>query len=158
MRPISFGTDGSSSGRSATRSIVTPINSRRPVTGAGGLARQRMMPNDGVESAGYYSNLLQQKSQEIIKEIQRLQSETEMADGTSDARKKLEVRHKNAIQGIQQLEATLADINLAKEKKRAGYNYEDIHEETVGILNRNKAIEREVSFPLPLCIFICSSF
>lgn len=153
MRPMSFGTDESSSGRSTTRSIATatnyskrsPMIPARPVTGTGGLARQRTMPKEMYESAGYYSNLLKQKSQEIIEEMQRLERETEMADSTSD----IHVRHNNVVKDIRQLEAALADINLAKEKERAGYNYEDIREETVGILNGNKALEREVSsFPV----------
>ena len=132
------------------RSLLADVDlSKRPVTGSGGgLARQRTatasMPTRAIESSGYYSNLLQQRSEVIIEEIQRLEHETEqMMD--SEVRRKVESEHKNAIQDIQQLEGALADLNLAKDKARSGASQDEIRDEAIAIANRNKTLELEVS-------------
>eukprot|EP00956_Cyclotella_meneghiniana_P022647 scaffold43086_cov53-Cyclotella_meneghiniana.AAC.12 len=120
--------------------------SKRPVTGAGGLAQQRTataLPKRVIESSGYYSNLLQQRSDVIIKEIERLEHETaQMQD--SENRMKLENQHKIAIQGIRQLEGALADLNMAKDKARSGASPDDIREEAINVANRNKTLEQEI--------------
>ena len=132
------------------QSLLADVDlSKRPVTGSGGgLARQRTatatMPTRAIESSGYYSNLLQQRSEVIIEEIQRLEHETEqMMD--SEVRRKVESEHKNAIQDIQQLEGALADLNLAKDKARSGASQDEIRDEAIAIANRNKTLEHEVS-------------
>ena len=135
----------SSSGKSSYSMIPSDMSiSNRPVTGAGGVARQiasgRSMPR--FESAGYFSNLIQQKTTEILNEMERLQLETEMEDG--DARRKLDNDYKLLVRDIQQLEANLADWNLAKDKARSGANCEDIQDETIDILNRNKKLEHAI--------------
>ncbi|KAL3800784.1 hypothetical protein HJC23_001621 [Cyclotella cryptica] len=126
--------------------IISP--EMRPVTGAGGLARQQAanasMPTRLVESAGYYSRLLQDKIEEIVIEIERLQIETELADSGSEIRRKLENDYKLALKNIQELEARIADLNLAKDKARSGANHEDVRDQTIDIFNRNKALEREI--------------
>lgn len=102
------------------------------------------MPTRLVENAGYYSTLLQDKIEEISKEIERLLMETELADSRSETRRKLENDYKLALKDIQQLEASLADLNLAKDKARSGANDEDVRDETIDVLNRNKTLEREI--------------
>ena len=130
------------------QSLLADIDkSKRPVTGAGGLARQRTattLPTRVIESSGYYSNLLQQRSEVIIKEIDRLEHETaQIMD--SEALMKLQNEHKIAIQEIQQLEGALADLNMAKDKARSGASQDDIREEAINVANRNKTLEQEVS-------------
>ena len=130
------------------QSLLADVDkSKRPVTGAGGLARQRTataLPTRVIESSGYYSNLLQQRSDVIIKEIERLEHETaQIMD--SEALMKLQNEHKIAIQGIQQLEGALADLNMAKDKARSGASPDDIREEAINVANRNKTLEQEVS-------------
>jgi chromosome segregation ATPase len=151
---------GQSSRASDARSVVTAASSmrssmistvdlsKRPVTGAGGgLARTKrasVKEMQVIESAGYYSYLLQQKIEEIVNEMQRLEKESEMADGASEARRKLDNEHKIAVGEIQKLEAALADINLAKDKARSGSNDEEIREECIELSQKNKGLEREI--------------
>lgn len=133
-----------------SRSVMT---ARRPMTGAGGLAKKTLVnkpatneSTPAVASAGYYSNLLQKKSEEIVKEIARLERETELNDANSESRRKLELEHKNAAEEMKQLEEALASMNIAAEKSRSGASDEDIREETNEIAIRNKALEHEVSY------------
>jgi multidrug efflux pump subunit AcrA (membrane-fusion protein) len=120
---------------------------KRPVTGTGCLARQCAatisMPTK-VESKAYYSNLLHVKIDCIVREIGRLRYETEMADVTSVPRRKLDNEYKTAINEIRSLEATLDDLNLAKEKVRSGANNNDVHDEVIDILNHNSSLEKEI--------------
>jgi hypothetical protein len=120
--------------------VSLPQPSRRPVTGAGGLARQKTASAVPAKSVGFYSNLLQQKQEEILKEIRRLENETDL-----DMRKKVESEHSNAVKEVQRLETAIGDFNLAKDKSRSGANHEDIHEEVVELCNRIKTLENEVN-------------
>lgn len=167
MRPptgFSLTSEGSSSGKSYrsaagrslhTRSAMLPLSdaniSNRPVTGAGGLARVNRRQNTSgstpthvVESVGYYSSLLQSKTDAIVTEICRLRSETEMADSESESRRKVENNFDDALAVVQKLEGDLADYNLAKDKSRSGTSHNDIHNSTIDIINRNTKLENEV--------------
>ena len=111
-----------------TASGVSRPTAIRPMTG---LARAdnrlaASTPTNLVESAGYYQSMLQTKINDIVKEIERLRSETEMEDTQSDSRRALDKKHSDLLKSVQKLEGNLADHNLAKEHTRLGTHPDDI--------------------------------
>ena len=101
-------------------------------------------PTRLVESTGYYQSMLQSKIDDIVREMERLRSQTEMADSESDSRRALERKHNDTLNAVQKLEGDLADINLAKEYDRSGTHPDDIKNEASRIIRRSKKMEKEI--------------
>jgi chromosome segregation ATPase len=144
-----------SSIRPATSNKFNPAKnvSSRPMTGrSGGLARVRQtpMPTRVNESPGYYANLLQTKIKEIVAEINRLATETELADTSSDSRRKIEIDYEDNLDAVQKLEGKIADYNLAKDKARVGVGYEDLRDSALDVLDSNAKLGEEIDG-----IFMC---
>lgn len=97
-----------------------------------------------VESAGYYQSILQSKISDIVQEIERLQYETEMANGQSKPRMALQTKHDDLMSAVQTLEGNLADYNIAREHFRLGSSPGDIQNSTLRILANNEAKEKEI--------------
>ena len=76
--------------------------------------------------------------------MERLRSETEMADGESDSRKLLEKKHDEMLNVVKHLEGELADYNLAKEHARSGTHPEDVRNSSIDIISSNKKMENEI--------------
>lgn len=119
---------------------------------SGGLARVRQtpMPTRVNESPGYYANLLQTKIEEIVAEINRLATETELADTSSDSRRKIEIDYEDNLDAVQKLEGKIADYNLAKDKARVGVGYEDLRDSALDVLDSNAKLGEEIDG-----IFMC---
>ena len=97
-----------------------------------------------IESAGYYQSILQSKITDIVKEIKRLQHETDMANGQSKPRMALQKKHDDLLSAVQKLEGNLADCNIAREHLRFGSSPGDIKNSTLRILANNKKKEKEI--------------
>ena len=97
-----------------------------------------------IESAGYYQSILQSKITDIVKEIKRLQHETDMANGQSKPRMALQKKHDDLLSAVQKLEGNLADCNIAREHLRFGSSPGDIKNSTLRILANNKNKEKEI--------------
>mmetsp|Transcript_19820 Transcript_19820/g.47610 ORF Transcript_19820/g.47610 Transcript_19820/m.47610 type:complete len:318 (+) Transcript_19820:125-1078(+) len=101
-------------------------------------------PTRLVKSTGYYQSMLQSKIDDIVREMERLRSETEMADFESDSRRALERKHNDTLNAVQKLEGDLADINLTKEYDRSGTHPDDIKNEASRIIRHSKQMEEEI--------------
>ncbi len=97
-----------------------------------------------IESAGYYQSILQSKITDIMKEIERLQHETEMATVQSKPRMALQKKHDDLLSAVQKMEGNLADCNIAREHLRFGSSPGDIKNSTLRILANNKNKEKEI--------------
>jgi structural maintenance of chromosome 4 len=97
-----------------------------------------------VESVGYYQAMIQAKIDDVSKEMERLRSETEMADVHSEPRMALDRRHDALLNALHGLEANLADYNLAREYGRSGTSPGDVKKSTLGIIGTNKKMEKEI--------------
>lgn len=97
-----------------------------------------------IESAGYYQSILQNKITDIVKEIERLQYETEMADVQSKPRMALQKKHDDLLCIVQMLEGNLADYNIAREYMRSGSSPGDIKNSTLRIITNNKKKEKYI--------------
>lgn len=97
-----------------------------------------------VKSAGYYKSIIQTKITDIVHEIQRLQYETEMANGQSKPRMALQKKHDDLMSAVQKLEGSLADYNIAREHFRLGSSPGDIKHATSRIIASNKTKEKEI--------------
>ena len=97
-----------------------------------------------VESVGYYHAMIQAKIDDTSKEMERLRTETEMADVHSEPRMALERRHDELLNALRRLEGSLADYNLAREFGRSGTSPGDVKKSTLDIIGANKKIEKEI--------------
>jgi hypothetical protein len=88
--------------------------------------------------------MIQDRIDDIIKEMERLRSETEMADVHSEPRMALESRHDALLNTVRGLEGNVADYNLAKEHVRAGLTPGDIKKSALAIISSNKKMEKEI--------------
>ncbi|KAL9185905.1 hypothetical protein ACHAXT_003682 [Thalassiosira profunda] len=130
---------------SGSRSAVLPSGSRSVVRPMTGLAQNRTAtPNRVVESAAYYQTMLQSKIEAILAETERLRSEAALADCESEPRRALDRKHREMATSVADLEAQLADFNLAREHARSGAGIEEIQRATSALVRGNKTIEAEV--------------
>jgi hypothetical protein len=95
---------------------------------------------NAVQNAAFYTNLLESKTSNILKEMERLRSDI----GDEDVRRTLETKFENSFKQVQELERQLADVNLAKDKARSGMSHEDVRRQTHALQARNKRLEKEV--------------
>ena len=121
----------------------------RPVTGAGGLARMGRTPTAGVsgrqvQDAAYYMGLVQNKQEKIAEEIGRLKSETERMGHESDNIGGLEETYENLLREVRELEGTLADYNLAKDKARSGADPDEIIRYQKVLATKNNDLAGEI--------------
>ena len=120
---------------------------RRPTTGLARVENRTSSSKSNmpiVESVGYYQAMIQAKIDDTSKEMERLRTETEMADVHSEPRMALERRHDELLNALRRLEGRLADYNLAREYGRSGTSPGDVKKSTLGIIGANKKMEKEI--------------
>jgi hypothetical protein len=140
------------------RSVITASGQvilsrlRRPTTGLARVENRVSSSSSSssksnmpvVESVGYYQAMIQAKIDDTSKEMERLRSETEMADVHSEPRMALERRNDELLNRLRGLEGRLADYNLAREYGRSGTSPGDVKKSTLGIIGTNKKMEKEI--------------
>ncbi|KAL3806566.1 hypothetical protein ACHAXA_008695 [Cyclostephanos tholiformis] len=84
----------------------------------------------------YHQANIQTKIDDITKEMERLRTETEMADVHSEPRMALESRHDALLNTVH--------YNLAKEHVRSGSSPGDVKKSTLAIISTNKKMEKEI--------------
>ena len=92
----------------------------------------------------YYLAMIQSRIDDTMKEMERLRSETEMADAHSEPRMALESRHDALLNTVRGLEGKVADYNLAREHIRSGSTPGDIKKSALAIIGSNKKMEKEI--------------
>jgi len=125
---------------------------RRPTTGLARVDNRASSSSSSssksnmpiVESVGHYQAMIQAKIDDTSKEMERLRTETNMADVHSEPRMALERRHDELLNALRGLEGRLADYNLAREYGRSGTSPGDVKKSTLGIIGTNKKMEKEI--------------
>ena len=116
---------------------VTAID--RPVTNAGmaGMKMQSQGPGRQIYDRSYYFNLLKNKNNDIVNEINKMKSEVEEINKDNATYLTLERRYETLIKDVRKFEGELADYNLALDKYRSDTKPEDIEALFMHIKNQN---------------------
>lgn len=117
------------------------VENRRSSASSSSSAKSNMLI---VETAGYYREMIQSKMVEIETEMERLHSETEMADVYSSSRIALDNKHDTLLTTVRKLDASLADYSLAREYARSGTGPAEIKKSTMTIIGTNNKFEKEI--------------
>ena len=119
----------------------------RPVTGQGMSGIQTRMgtagPRRSVQDSSYYVGLLTSKNTELQTEIRKMTVEIETHEKDGNLYKKLEKKYETLIEEVRELEGTLADYNLAKDKARMTTDPQQIKNFQVQLKEKNASFERE---------------
>lgn len=105
---------------------VTAID--RPVTnhGMSGIKIQNQGPGRQIYDRSYYFNLLKNKNNEILGEINKMKSEVEDINKDNTTYLTLERKYEALIKDVRKYEGELADYNLALDKYRSDTKPDDI--------------------------------
>jgi intraflagellar transport protein 74 len=100
----------------------------RPVTnhGMSGIKVQNQGPGRQIYDRTYYINLLKNKNNEIIQEINKMKQEVEDINKDNTTYLTLERKYEALIKDVRKYEGELADYNLALDKYRSDTKPEDI--------------------------------
>ena len=100
----------------------------RPVTNAGmaGMKSSSIGPGRQIYDRSYYFNLLKNKNNDIVNEINKMKSEVEEINKDNSTYLTLERRYETLIKDVRKFEGELADYNLALDKYRSDTKPEDI--------------------------------
>jgi intraflagellar transport protein 74 len=119
----------------------TKVNSvARPVTnhGVSGMMTANAGPGRQVYDRNYYNNLLKNKNNEILLEIQKMKQEVEDMNKDNSTYLTLERKYETLIKDVRKFEGELADYNLALDKHRSDTKPEDIEALYMHIKNQNE--------------------
>jgi len=116
---------------------VTAID--RPVTnhGMSGIKVQNQGPGRQIYDRSYYHNLLKNKNNEIVSEINKMKQEVEDINKDNTTYLTLERKYEALIKDVRKYEGELADYNLALDKYRSDTKPEDIEALYMHIKNQN---------------------
>ena len=111
----------------------------RPVTnhGMSGIKVQNQGPGRQIYDRTYYINLLKNKNNEIIQEINKMKQEVEDINKDNTTYLTLERKYEALIKDVRKYEGELADYNLALDKYRSDTKPEDIEALYMHIKNQN---------------------
>jgi intraflagellar transport protein 74 len=101
----------------------------RPITnhGVGGVLKTAAQgPGRQIYDRTYYNNLLKQKNNEIMNEINKMKQEVEDINKDNSTYLTLEKKYETLIKDVRKYEGELADYNLALDKYRSDTKPEDI--------------------------------
>ena len=116
---------------------VTSID--RPVTNHGmmGMSQKAIGPGRQIYDRNYFANLLKNKNNEIVSEIQKMKQEVEDINKDNNTYLTLERKYETLIKDVRRFEGELADYNLALDKHRSDTKPEDIEALYMHIKNQN---------------------
>jgi intraflagellar transport protein 74 len=116
---------------------VTAID--RPVTnhGMSGIKASNQGPGRQIYDRSYYYNLLKNKNNDIVNEIDKMKSEVEQINKDNTQYLTLERKYESLIKDVRKYEGELADYNLALDKYRSDTKPEDIEALFMHIKNQN---------------------
>ena len=119
----------------------------RPVTGQGMSGVQMRVgtagPRRQIQDASYYVGLLTTKNTELQTEIRKMQTEIDAHEKDGNLYKRLEKKYETLIEEVRELEGTLADYNLAKDKARMTTDPQQIKNFQLQLKEKNASFERE---------------
>lgn len=118
----------------------TKVNAvERPITnhGLSGINAHAQGPGRQIYDGNYYMNLLKQKNQEIMTEINKLKNEVEEINKDNTTYLTLERKYESLIKDVRKYEGDLADYNLALDKYRSDSKPEEIEAVFMHIKNQN---------------------
>ena len=119
----------------------------RPVTGQGMSGIQSRVgtagPRRTIQDASYYVGLLTTKNTELQTEIKKMQNEIDAHEKDGNLYKRLEKTYETLIEEVRELEGTLADYNLAKDKARMTTDPATIKNYQMQLKEKNASFERE---------------
>ena len=119
----------------------------RPVTGQGMSGIQTRVgtagPRRSIQDASYYVGLLTSKNTELQTEIRQMQNEIASHEKDGNLYKRLEKKYEALIEEVRELEGTLADYNLAKDKARMTTDPQHIRNFQQQLKEKNANFERE---------------
>ena len=118
-------------------SKVTAVD--RPITnhGMSGIKASSQGPGRQIYDRSYYWNLLKNKNNEVIGEINKMKVEVETINGDNSTFLTLERKYELLIKDVRKYEGELADYNLALDKYRSDTKPEDIEALFMHIKNQN---------------------
>lgn len=116
---------------------VTAID--RPVTnhGMSGIKSVNQGPGRQIYDRSYYYNLLKNKNNDIVNEIDKMKSEVEQINKDNSTYLTYERKYESLIKDVRKYEGELADYNLALDKYRSDTKPEDIEALFMHIKNQN---------------------
>jgi intraflagellar transport protein 74 len=85
-----------------------------------------MGPGRQIYDRNYFANLLKNKNNEIVSEIQKMKQEVEDINKDNNTYLTLERKYETLIKDVRRFEGELADYNLALDKHRSDTKPEDI--------------------------------
>ena len=94
-------------------------------------------PGRQIYDRSYYMNLLKQKNNEVMNEINKLKTEVEEINKDNTTYLTLERKYETLIKDVRKFEGELADYNLALDKYRSDTKPEDIEALHLHIKNQN---------------------
>lgn len=111
----------------------------RPVTnhGMSGIKVVNQGPGRQIYDRSYYFNLLKNKNNDILNEIDKMKSEVEQINKDNQTYLNLERKYESLIKDVRKYEGELADYNLALDKHRSDTKPEDIEALYMHIKNQN---------------------
>jgi intraflagellar transport protein 74 len=119
----------------------------RPVTGQGMSGVQTRAgtagPRRSIQDSSYYVGLLTAKNTELQTEIRKMQNEIDTHEKDGNLYKRLEKKYETLIDEVRDLEGTLADYNLAKDKARMTTDPQQIKEFQMRLKEKNSQYERK---------------
>jgi len=112
----------------------------RPVTNHGmmGMSQKAAGPGRQIYDRNYFANLLKNKNNEIVAEIQKMKQEVEDINKDNNTYLTLERKYETLIKDVRRFEGELADYNLALDKHRSDTKPEDIEALYMHIKNQNE--------------------
>eukprot|EP00750_Incisomonas_marina_P015941 INCI18805.2.p1 GENE.INCI18805.2~~INCI18805.2.p1 ORF type:complete len:579 (+),score=168.11 INCI18805.2:219-1955(+) len=119
----------------------------RPVTGQGMSGIQTRAgtagPRRTIQDSSYYVSALTSKNTELQTEIRKMQNEIDAHEKDGNLYKRLEKKYETLIDEVRELEGTLADYNLAKDKARMTTDPQQIKNFQMQLKEKNANFERE---------------
>jgi len=94
-------------------------------------------PGRQIYDRNYYLNLVKQKNNEIMNEINKMKQEVEEINKDNSTYLTLEKKYETLIKDVRRYEGELADYNLALDKYRSDTKPEDIEALFMHIKNQN---------------------
>jgi vacuolar-type H+-ATPase subunit D/Vma8 len=102
-----------------------------------GMSQKAVGPGRQIYDRNYYANLLKNKNNDIVSEIQKMKQEVEDINKDNNTYLTLERKYETLIKDVRKYEGELADYNLALDKHRSDTKPEDIEALYMHIKNQN---------------------